>query len=207
MTRAHRRPDGVVEVDPVARPVQLPRLVARVDGGDLRSSPSSPSAPCPAGESLNGHEIHGWPEPAPIRGTVFTGRETSESPPGSGSLRTGRVTIAYSSISRPAWPPRRGCPSPTSMGPPSSVLSRVIAVTASPVIRRVFSSTALVVEENTTFVIPAVPGPQPIRVREGGGLKRVVFEPGVGQRLKSAACARPSAVPLPSSGRAAGCRK
>src|SRR2546428_60218 len=37
------------------------------------------------------------------------------------------------------------------MGPPSSVLSRVISVTASPVTRRAFQSTALVVEENTTF--------------------------------------------------------
>ena len=32
-----------------------------------------------------------------------------------------------------------------------SVLSRVISVTASPVTRRAFQSTALVVEENTTF--------------------------------------------------------
>src|SRR5438270_354806 len=40
---------------------------------------------------------------------------------------------------------------PTSMGPPSSVLSRVISVTASPLTRRAFQSTALVVEENTTF--------------------------------------------------------
>src|SRR4051794_41675464 len=40
---------------------------------------------------------------------------------------------------------------PRSIGPPSSVLSRVISGTASPVTRRVFQSTALVVEENTTF--------------------------------------------------------
>jgi hypothetical protein len=35
--------------------------------------------------------------------------------------------------------------------PPSPALSRVISVTASPVTRRVFQSTVLVVEENTTF--------------------------------------------------------
>jgi hypothetical protein len=40
---------------------------------------------------------------------------------------------------------------PMSMGPPSSALSRVISATASPVTRRVFQSTLLVVEENTTF--------------------------------------------------------
>ena len=40
---------------------------------------------------------------------------------------------------------------PMSMGPPSSALSLVISVTASPVTRRVFQSTVLVVEENTTF--------------------------------------------------------
>ena len=39
----------------------------------------------------------------------------------------------------------------TSMGPPSSFLSRAISVTASPVTRRAFPSTALIVEENTTF--------------------------------------------------------
>jgi len=37
------------------------------------------------------------------------------------------------------------------MGPLSSALSRVISVTASPVKRRVFQSTVLVVEEKTTF--------------------------------------------------------
>lgn len=37
------------------------------------------------------------------------------------------------------------------MGPPSSALSLVISVTASPVNRRVFQSTVLVVEEKTTF--------------------------------------------------------
>ena len=38
-----------------------------------------------------------------------------------------------------------------SIGPPSSAFSRLISVTASPVTRRVFQSTVLVVEENTTF--------------------------------------------------------
>ena len=50
---------------------------------------------CPVRRSPNGHEILGWPEPAPIRGRVFSAwsrtwsgarrRETSGSPPGSGS--------------------------------------------------------------------------------------------------------------------------
>src|ERR1700735_3992157 len=65
--------------------------------------------------------------------------------------RTGWVTITYSSIS----PARMGAAAsgapPMSMGPPSSALSRVISVTASPVTRRVFQSTVLVLEENTTF--------------------------------------------------------
>src|SRR5438309_10157610 len=65
--------------------------------------------------------------------------------------RTGWVTIAYSSIS----PARMAAPARVapamSMRPPSSVLSRVISVTASPVTRRAFQSTARVVEENTTF--------------------------------------------------------
>src|SRR2546427_3071857 len=65
--------------------------------------------------------------------------------------RTGWVTIAYSSISPARMAAAARVAPPTSMGPPSSVLSRVISVTASPVTRRAFQSTALVVEENTTF--------------------------------------------------------
>jgi hypothetical protein len=61
------------------------------------------------------------------------------------------VTIAYSSISPARMAAAARVAPPTSMGPPSSVLSRVISVTASPVTRRAFQSTALVVEENTTF--------------------------------------------------------
>src|SRR3954469_8449949 len=65
--------------------------------------------------------------------------------------RTGWVTIAYSSISPARMAAAARVAPPTAMGPPSSVLSRVISVTASPVTRRAFQSTALVVEENTTF--------------------------------------------------------
>src|SRR6195256_1717458 len=65
--------------------------------------------------------------------------------------RTGWVTIAYSSISPARMAAAARVAPPTSMGPPSSVLSRVISVTASPVTRRVFQSPVLVVEENTTF--------------------------------------------------------
>src|SRR2546427_2472390 len=65
--------------------------------------------------------------------------------------RTGWVTIAYSSISPARMAAAARVAPPTSMGPPSSVLSRLISVTASPVTRRAFQSTALVVEENTTF--------------------------------------------------------
>src|SRR2546429_2808949 len=65
--------------------------------------------------------------------------------------RTGCVTIAYSSISPARMAAAARVAPPTSMGPPSSALSRVISVTASPVTRRAFQSTALVVEENTTF--------------------------------------------------------
>src|SRR4051794_41638743 len=64
---------------------------------------------------------------------------------------------------------------PTSMGPPSSVLSRVISLTASPVTRRAFQSTALVVEENTTFGMSRQrradrdrPGGEPGRLAGGG---------------------------------------
>src|ERR1700738_4513982 len=75
--------------------------------------------------------------------------------------RTGWVTIAYSSISPPRTAAAARVAPPTSIGPPSSVLSRVISVTASPVTRRAFQSTALVVEENTTFGMS--------RQRRGGG--------------------------------------
>ena len=40
---------------------------------------------------------------------------------------------------------------PISIWPPSSALSRVISVIASPVTRRVFQPTLSIVEENTTF--------------------------------------------------------
>src|SRR2546421_111585 len=65
--------------------------------------------------------------------------------------RTGWVTIAYSSISPARMAAAARVAPPTSMGPPSSVLSRMISVTASPVTRRAFQSTALVGEEDTTF--------------------------------------------------------
>src|SRR5438128_10284945 len=65
--------------------------------------------------------------------------------------RTGWVTIAYSSISPARMGAAASVAPPMSMGPPSSALSLVISVTASPVTRRVFQSTVLVVEENTTF--------------------------------------------------------
>ena len=57
----------------------------------------------------------------------------------------------YSSISPARMAAAASVAPPMSMGPPSSALSRVISVTASPVTRRVFQSTVLVVEENTTF--------------------------------------------------------
>src|SRR3954452_25203315 len=65
--------------------------------------------------------------------------------------RTGWVTIAYSSISPARMAAAASVAPPMSMGPPSSALSRVISVTASPVTRRVFQSTAPIVEENATF--------------------------------------------------------
>src|SRR5262245_6158779 len=65
--------------------------------------------------------------------------------------RTGWVTITYSSISPARMAAAARVAPATSIGPPSSVLSRVISVTASPVTRRAFQLTALVVEENTTF--------------------------------------------------------
>src|SRR5689334_4089450 len=65
--------------------------------------------------------------------------------------RTGWVTIAYSSISPARMAAAASVAPPMSMRPPSSALSLVISVTASPVTRRVFQSTVLVVEENTTF--------------------------------------------------------
>ena len=61
------------------------------------------------------------------------------------------MTTAYSSISPARMAAAASVAPATSMGPPSSALSRVISVTASPVTRRVFQSTARGVEENTTF--------------------------------------------------------
>src|SRR5690348_5142816 len=92
--------------------------------------------------------------------------------------RTGWVTIAYSSINPARTAAAARLAPPTSMGPPSSVLSRVISVTASPLTRRAFQSTALVVEENTTFGISRQRGPPlqwlvarhaPAEVVAGGG--------------------------------------
>src|SRR4051812_49664969 len=54
-----------------------------------------------------------------------------------------------------------------SMGPPSSALSLVISATASPVTRRVFQSTVLVVEENTTFGMSRQRRADPIAPRGG----------------------------------------
>src|SRR4051794_30007341 len=65
--------------------------------------------------------------------------------------KTGAVASTYSSISPARMAAAARVAPPMSMGPPSSALSRVISVTASPVTRRVFQSTVLVVEENTTF--------------------------------------------------------
>src|SRR3954463_11493281 len=65
--------------------------------------------------------------------------------------RTGWVTIAYSSISPARMAAAASVAPPMSMEPPSSALSLAISVTASPVTRRVFQSTVLAVEENTTF--------------------------------------------------------
>src|SRR5215470_951390 len=62
--------------------------------------------------------------------------------------KTGAVASTYSSISPARMAAAASVAPPMSMGPPSSALSRVISVTASPVTRRVFQSTVLVVEEN-----------------------------------------------------------
>src|SRR5438270_596171 len=67
--------------------------------------------------------------------------------------KTGAVASTYSSISPVRMAAAASVAPPMSMGPPSSALSRAISVTASPVTRRVFQSTVLVVEENTTFGI------------------------------------------------------
>ena len=61
------------------------------------------------------------------------------------------MTSTYSSISPARMAAAASVAPAMSIGPPSSALSRVISVTASPVTRRVFQSTVLVVEENTTF--------------------------------------------------------
>src|SRR5215211_4180905 len=67
--------------------------------------------------------------------------------------KTGAVASTYSSISPARIAAAASVAPPMSMGPPSSALSRVISVTASPVTRRVFQSTVLILEENTTFGI------------------------------------------------------
>src|SRR4051794_3956575 len=121
------------------------------------------------------HEILGWPEARadPTSGTqrvvsylvsttpsgnvrVSTRRRFTQlsravkngvPPP----TRTGWVTSAYSSISPARMAAAASVAPAMSIGPPWSALSLVISVTASPVTRRVFQSTFLVVEENTTF--------------------------------------------------------
>src|SRR4051812_20553387 len=121
------------------------------------------------------HEILGWPEAGadPTSGTQrLVSYLVSTTPSGNVRVstrlrftqlsravkngvppptRTGWVTIAYSSISPARMAAAASVAPPMSMGPPSSALSLVISVTASPVTRRVFQSTVLVVEENTTF--------------------------------------------------------
>src|SRR3979409_855013 len=121
------------------------------------------------------HEILGWPEARadPTSGTQrLVSYLVSTTPSGNVRVstrlrftqlsravkngvppptRTGWLPGAHCSLS----PARRAAAAsvapPMSMGPPSSALSLVISVTASPVTRRVFRSTVLVVEENTTF--------------------------------------------------------
>src|SRR5690349_25039129 len=89
--------------------------------------------------------------------------------------KTGAVASTYSSISPARMAAAASVAPPMSMGPPSSALSRVISVTASPVTRRVFQSTVLVVEENTTFGMSrqrrAHPNPAGVGAgpRSGGG--------------------------------------
>src|SRR5258708_26498610 len=121
------------------------------------------------------HEILGWPEARadPTSGTQrLVSYLVSTTPSGNVRVstrlrftqlsravkngvppptRTGWVTIAYSSISPARMAAAASVAPPMSMGPPSSALSLVISVTASPVTRRGFQSTVLVVEENTTF--------------------------------------------------------
>src|SRR4051794_5834695 len=125
--------------------------------------------------TLTGTGILGWPEPGadPRSGTQRLVSYLVRSTP-SGNVRvstrfrftqlsravkngvppptrTGWVTIAYSSISPARMAAAASVAPPMSIGPPSSALSLVISVTASPVTRRVFQSTVLVVEENTPF--------------------------------------------------------
>src|SRR3954454_12082328 len=83
--------------------------------------------------------------------------------------RTGWVTIAYSSISPARMAAAARVAPAMSMGPPSSALSLVISVTASPVTRRVFQSTVLVVEENTPFGMSRQRRGGRGRCRAGGG--------------------------------------
>src|SRR3954470_2996951 len=121
------------------------------------------------------HEILGWPEARadPTSGTQrLVSYLVSTTPSGnvrvSTKLRftqlsravkngvppptsTGWVTITYSSISPARMAAAASVAPAMSIGPPASALSLVISVTASPVTRRVFQSTVLVVEENTTF--------------------------------------------------------
>src|SRR6195256_4834094 len=123
------------------------------------------------------HEILGWPEARadPTSGTQCLVSYLVRTTP-SGNVRvstrlrftqlsravkngvplptkTGAVTSTSSSISPARIAAAASVAPPMSMGPPSSALSRVISVTASPVTRRVFQSTVLIVEENTTFGI------------------------------------------------------
>src|SRR3954470_9469298 len=65
--------------------------------------------------------------------------------------RTGGGTIADSSISPARMAAAASVAPAMSIGPPSSALSLAISVTASPVTRRAFPSTVVVVEEKTTF--------------------------------------------------------
>src|SRR5437870_657483 len=147
-----------------------------ISGGSLTYTACDPAGVSQSPRNT-AHEILGWPE-APADPTSGTQRLVSylvrTTPSGNVRVstrvrftqlsravkngvppptRTGWVTIAYSSISPARMAAAASVAPPMSMGPPSSALSRVISVTASPVTRRVFQSTVLVVEENTTFGI------------------------------------------------------
>src|SRR3954462_12532642 len=124
------------------------------------------------------HEVLGWPEARadPASGTQrLVSYLVSTTPSGNARVssrlrftqlsravkngvppptRTGWGTITYSSISPARMAAAASVAPPMSMGLPSSALSRVISVTASPVTRRVFHSTVLVVHENTPLRLP-----------------------------------------------------